>query len=224
MTYYKFLAAGRIAPFSGHPWSDDWLDARQVVACEQGVHACRPTDLPFWLHDELWRIELAGPVTRLGHQVVAPRARLVGQVVGWNAQCADAFGRRCLARTAAHAAAECGELDDGALAAAAERLADHADPDQPIVGPEPDGGLAALREVAVRRQEAAALAGQRTAAQVCGYLVDAIDMLGVYPVAGMGYVAARAAQARRAEGTRDRYAEERRWQATWLVEHLDLEG
>jgi hypothetical protein len=224
MTYYKFLAAGRIAPFSGHAWSDDWLQTRQVVACEQGVHACRLTDLPFWLHDELWRIELAGPVTRLGHQVVAPRARLAGQVTGWNARSSDAFVRMCLARTAAHAAAECAELDDGALAAAAERLADHTGPEQPIAGPEQAAGLAVLRQLTLGRQEAAALAGQRTAAQVCGYLVDAIDMLGGYPVAGMGYVAARAAQARRAEATRDWYAEERRWQAAWLAEHLDLEG
>jgi len=219
MTYYKFLTAGRIAPFSGHVWSDDWLETRDVVACERGVHACRVTDLPFWLHDELWRIELAGPVIPVGQQVVAPRARLVGQVPEWNAESADAFVRMCLSRTAAHAAAECAGLDDGSLMAAAERLSAYA---TSVCAPDTIVGV--LRELAVRRQEAAALVDQRTAAQVCGYLVDAIDMAGVYPVSAMGYVAARAAQARRFDATGDRYAEERRWQAAWLAERLDLEG
>jgi hypothetical protein len=219
VTFYKFLGAGRIAPFSGHTWSDDWLETRNVVACERGVHACRITDLPFWLHDELWRVELAGPVTPVGQQVVAPRARLVGQVSGWNTESTDAFVLMCLFRTAAHAAAECAGLDDGSLMAAAEQLSASG-----TFVSAPTATVSALRELAVRRQEAAVLTDHRSAARVCGYLADAIDMARVYPVSAMGYVAARAAQSRRPDATGDRYAEERRWQAAWLAERLNLDG
>ncbi|WBB72717.1 hypothetical protein O7602_23900 [Micromonospora sp. WMMD1128] len=218
MTYYKFLGAGRVGPFSGHVWSTDWLETTEVSPCHRGLHACRVPDLPYWLHDELWSIEFDGPVTVVGRKVVGRRARLSARVSEWNPDTSAAFARACVGRTAGHAAAECGDLDDGHLAEAAERLlASPAGGSPPGPGP-----LTGLRELALRRQETAARAGRQPASLVCGYLADAVEMASTYPAPALGYVAARAAQARRPEPGGDRHDEERRWQADWLVDRLRL--
>ena len=68
MIAYKFLRAGRVAPFSRVAWPAPMSDAPaawlQAVsgerACEGRVHACRVEDLPEWLDAELWRVELDG--------------------------------------------------------------------------------------------------------------------------------------------------------------------
>ncbi|MEV0002332.1 hypothetical protein AB0H28_08610 [Micromonospora sp. NPDC050980] len=217
MTYYKFLGAGQVAPFSGQVWSADWLETPEVAPCHRGLHACRVADLPYWLHDELWSVEFDGPVTVVGHKVVGRRGRLSARVSGWNPGTSAAFALACVGRTAGHAAAECGDLDDGALTAAADRLL--APAGAAPAGPDPCAGL---RELALRRQEAAARAGRPTAALVCGYLADAVEMATTYPAPALGYVAARAAQARRPEPDGDRHEEERRWQTGWLVDRLRL--
>ncbi len=78
MIAYKFLQAGRVAPFSGVTWPEDgvYVDATEgpLAACRNGVHGCRVRDLPYWLDDELWEIELDGEVVEDELKLVARRA------------------------------------------------------------------------------------------------------------------------------------------------------
>ncbi|WP_433129700.1 hypothetical protein ACQPWW_05350 [Micromonospora sp. CA-240977] len=217
MNYYKFLAAGQVAPFSGQTWTTEWLQATAIVPCERGLHACRVEDLPYWLHDELWSVELEGPVTVAGHKVVAQRGRLAKPVPQWDADAGAAFTRACVGRTAAHAAAEYGDAGGHLLTEVAEQLLASGNR---RTGADPFAGVG---ELAVRLQRTAAESGREAAARLCGYLADAVEMAQTYPVPALGYVAARAAQARRPDPAEDRYEAERRWQTGWLVDRLELD-
>jgi hypothetical protein len=99
---YKFLSCGAVGPFSGFRWPTPaagapgaWVAAAREGAA-YGVHACRASDLPYWMDDELWIAELEGEVRATEHQVVAPRARLVAPVAGWP-ELARALGDDCAA-------------------------------------------------------------------------------------------------------------------------------
>ena len=66
MRALKALRAGAVGPFSGFRWPTPGDGPGQWVAaspspCASGVHACLRGQLPLWLHDELWEIELGGP-------------------------------------------------------------------------------------------------------------------------------------------------------------------
>ena len=72
MIAYKFLDEGRIGPFTAFQWPvGEWVDAGGVDPCLEGVHACRPRDLPIWLGRELWEIELDGSLVEQERKVVA---------------------------------------------------------------------------------------------------------------------------------------------------------
>src|SRR5205085_9726919 len=68
MIAYKFLKSGAVGLVSGFRWPTpgagspgDWVEARAPVReCEAGIHVCRAGDLPYWMHDELWAIEIDG--------------------------------------------------------------------------------------------------------------------------------------------------------------------
>ena len=65
MIAYKFLRSGRIGPFSAFPWPEPgvWVHApRDLAACDAAFTPADPSDLPWWLADELWEIELDGRV------------------------------------------------------------------------------------------------------------------------------------------------------------------
>jgi hypothetical protein len=141
----KFLLDGSVGPFSGFAWTGGehgepgpWVESEGDVACKRGVHACAPADLPYWLQDELWEVELRGPVVRGRHKLVAPSGRLLRRVEAWDTAARAAFADACLARA--------GELvrrqpeADGYLADL-ERF-------QPHVGP------AAIASLAARAAEA----------------------------------------------------------------------
>jgi hypothetical protein len=97
---YKFLGAGRVGRFTGFRWEPDtWVEASAAAACRNGIHACRIRDLPIWLDDELWQIELAGDVVTGDRKIVAPRGRLTLQIEGWTPELAHEFGRFCTRRT-----------------------------------------------------------------------------------------------------------------------------
>lgn len=97
---YKFLAAGAVGPFSGFRWrADEWVDAGGSDPCRRGIHACRPRDLPIWLDDELWEIELQGEIEQRERKVVAPRGRLTKRIDAWTPALAHEFGRSCARRT-----------------------------------------------------------------------------------------------------------------------------
>jgi hypothetical protein len=100
MTAYKFLAAGGIAPFTGFRWPvGEWVEAAGVDLCRQGIHACRARDLPTWIADELWEIELAGEVVEQARKLVSQRGRLVRRLDAWTPELLHEFGVACLART-----------------------------------------------------------------------------------------------------------------------------
>ena len=76
---YKFLADGRVGPFSHVTWppEGEWLEATGGDrACSARVHACRLEDLPEWMDHELWRVELDGDVRVDCGKLVADRGRL----------------------------------------------------------------------------------------------------------------------------------------------------
>jgi len=114
MIAYKFLCAGGVGPFSRYHWplpSDGggagaWVAAApDPVLCRRAVHACRVGDLPWWLQDELWELELDGAVTAGRHKVMAPRGRLLRRVAAWDADCAQRFADACAERARDHAVA-----------------------------------------------------------------------------------------------------------------------
>jgi len=100
---FKWLARGAIAPFTGFRWPIDgsWVSAPSSAPEGSGVHACRISQLAYWIGEELWRIELDGPIVTREMQVEARRARLLEQVTSWDA---EAFKQGCVARIAGFAA------------------------------------------------------------------------------------------------------------------------
>jgi hypothetical protein len=201
MIAYKCLRPGRTGPFSGFQWPEpgEWVHADpDMVACRRGIHACRISDLPWWLADELWEIEINGNVQVDQHKILAPAGRLSSQVEGWTPACAQEYADACawrahgravqaLTRTGHNNAAEtltaCATLDD--VLKAARQLA-QAIPDTKIsLTIAGDGAFRALT--------------------------------GVPPASA--YIAAHAAM--RVDGA-EGYSAERAWQSRWLAQRLGL--
>jgi hypothetical protein len=109
---YKFLADGR-SPFTGWQWDrpagrgpGPWGQVTgPLELCGNGVHACTTAQLPYWLGQELWSVELAGEILVTEQALVASRARLTGPVTGWDAACQARFGGYCAGRARELAAA-----------------------------------------------------------------------------------------------------------------------
>jgi hypothetical protein len=76
-----------------------WVDAATSL-CAAGIHACEPSQLPYWLDAELWEIELAGSVERAERKLVAARGRLLRRVGGWDDAAMVDFSRTCRERVA----------------------------------------------------------------------------------------------------------------------------
>lgn len=134
MKTFKFLLPGGVGPFSGFRWPVPsngepaaWVQAADGEArrCSAGIHACAVDDLPFWLQDELWEIELEGVPTRGRRKLVAARGRLVRRIDEWNEVARHDFVEDCierLRRLAARHPSSAGYLAD------AEAHAHHAGP------------------------------------------------------------------------------------------------
>lgn len=91
----KYVRPGGVAPFSGFHWEPGgWVRADAAQPCERGVHACRVEDLPFWIHRELWQVELDDAVVEHGHKVEAPGERLVRRLKRWNEESERALAGR----------------------------------------------------------------------------------------------------------------------------------
>jgi hypothetical protein len=103
---YKFLASGTTAPFTGFRWpAEEWVDVKGAIdPCRSGVHACRVEDLPLWIEEELWRIELGGRSLTIDGVVVAERGRLVARVASWDREVGREFALACAARARERAA------------------------------------------------------------------------------------------------------------------------
>jgi hypothetical protein len=97
---YKCLRPGRVGPFSRYTWPlEEWVEGENLALCLRGVHACRTEDLPYWLTQELWEIELEGDVRQEQRKLVAERGRLGRRVESWTPAAAAAFAEACAART-----------------------------------------------------------------------------------------------------------------------------
>jgi hypothetical protein len=96
---FKFLAAGTRAPFTRFRWPSpgSWVSAPEDRA-EVWIHACRRRDLPYWLDDELWRVELEEPVREARYQIASRRARLLSRVGAWDRGLMRDYARACALR------------------------------------------------------------------------------------------------------------------------------
>src|SRR5215470_409656 len=94
MRAWKFLVRGRVAPFGGHVWPAPGSGAPGEWVLPPGgeVFACRIPDLPWWVNDELWEVELDGPIRSLPTQIAARRGRLIRRMVGWDEAALRAYG------------------------------------------------------------------------------------------------------------------------------------
>jgi hypothetical protein len=198
---YKFLRSGRTGPFSAFQWPEPgvWVhSARDLAACKRGIHACRPRDLPWWLADELWEIELDGHVRVDEHKIIAPAGRLRSQIDGWTPECAQEYADACAWRAQERAVQ--------ALTRAGHRHAAR----QLATCPTLDDVLVAARQLAEDIPET------RISLTIAGD--GAVRALtGAPPTSA--YIAAHAAM--RLDGPVG-YAAERAWQSHWLVERLGL--
>jgi hypothetical protein len=98
MIAYKFLKPGRVGRFSQFQWPEPGVrvhGAHHVASCRRGIHACRTQDLPWWLADDLWEIELDGPVELHEHKIVAPAGTLRSRIDGWTPACAQEYANAC---------------------------------------------------------------------------------------------------------------------------------
>ncbi len=201
MIAYKFLRAGRIGAFSQFHWPQPgvWVKANAALAlCRSGIHACRTRDLPWWLDEELWEIELRGRVHVAEHKIMAHKGRLRSPVAAWTPDCASEYAHACAWRArdraldsliragrneAADTLAACGTL--GELVDSARKLADAL--------PEARVGLTIAGDSASN-----ALAGALpTSAYIAAHLALRIDGPAAYDA-------------------------ERAWQSRWLVQRLGL--
>ena len=100
MSAYKFLASGARGPISGFAWPTPrdgtpggWVEADgPLTMCDRGAHLCRPADLSYWIHDELWEVETEGENIAGIDCLIARRARLVRRIEEWQAGGAARFG------------------------------------------------------------------------------------------------------------------------------------
>jgi hypothetical protein len=210
---YAFLTKGAIEPLSGFVWPTPtagepgvWVD--RDAAPSEALRGCVARNLPYWLDDELWRIELAGTVTERGHLLLAERARLVGRVPAWGEPLAWEFVIACARRVARQAAAALHEAGQADAAARLERAGDLPELDM------------AASSVADYRGPAARLSGYLT--DVCFYARDASAAPHAAGVAAKMSAYAIAGDPGDARGHDERLAEERAWQAGWLVDRIGL--
>jgi hypothetical protein len=199
---YKFLQLGAVGRFSQFEWPTDvWVSADGPARpCRRGIHACSVDDLPHWLDEELWVIELAEPVTAKVDKLLAPAGRLDRRIAEWDEDAARRLARDCLARIRDRAVES---LRGAGLADESRRLAGM-----------PEEILASEAEELAQR------AGP--ARPACEYVAAAAVSLLEQPfaaAAGAAYVAAlAAAQAGGMVAQRD----ERREQTAWLLRELGL--
>jgi hypothetical protein len=100
MVAYKFTRPGAVSPFRDFTWEPgEWVEVEgDVQVCANGIHACRSSELPRWIDDELWRIELDSIEQERDGLLVARRGRLVDRIDGWNAETSRELARTCAAR------------------------------------------------------------------------------------------------------------------------------
>jgi hypothetical protein len=210
---YVFLSAGAVEPLSAFVWptprngeQSAWLDAD--AAPSEALRGYPADDLPYWPDDELWKIELAGPIAERDHVLVAQRARLLGRIDSWSEPLAWEFVGECARRVARRAAAALHEDGLSAAAASLDRARDLRELER------------ASSSAADHPREAGKLAGY--VADVCFYARDARVGPRAAGVAAKMSAVALAGDAGDAPRYDERLAQERAWQADWLVDRLGI--
>jgi hypothetical protein len=230
---YKFLTGGAVGRFSEFAWPGpaggepgEWVEIdRPLEECSSGIHACRVIDLPAWIDDELWLVELGGEIRESESMVVAERGRLLRRVDAWSERTATAFVEACALRAREQAFRD---LRRQGLTAEADDLVTAHDlrtvQARAVV-------LAPASEAAAFAADAVALAGGRRP----GIWEDhpgaaSADQSPGATAANLAFVVAHAAgrEALVASGDESAYARgfaaERAWQVEWLRERLGLDA
>jgi hypothetical protein len=199
---YKFLRRGGVGPFSGIRWPENvWVSVTGPTrSCQRGVHACTVEDLPLWLNEELWVIELGEPIVRGPDKLVAAAGRLERRVDAWDETSALGFARDCTSRVTSRAV---DALLSAGLAADGARIRET-----------PEDELESALEPLAQRPGAARPA--------CEYAAAAAASLRDVPfVAAAGAAYAASLTAARAGGPEEQ-RREREKQAAWLAHKLNL--
>jgi hypothetical protein len=126
MQAYKFMREGAVSPFGGARWTvGQWMESGPGAPdpCRQGVHACRPDDLPYWLNRELWEVELEGEVAETQYKLVAERGRLVRRIDRWDQRTFRRFAEACAAQVRALGTEDIARDCDAAIGKGAYALA-----------------------------------------------------------------------------------------------------
>ncbi len=107
MSWFKFLGHDATAPFSGRPWPQPsggrpgewmtWPGPRDP--CRAGLHVCRLADLPLWMNEELFAVEVDGEVDEYSTFAVTARARLSARIEDWGFETAHRLSDDCAWRT-----------------------------------------------------------------------------------------------------------------------------
>jgi hypothetical protein len=206
---YKFLrAAGSrfVGPFSGVAWPaiGEWCG-------RDAVSGCRLSDLPYWVDETLWLVELRGPIVETEIKVTGADGRLVRHVQGWDRAAARAFAAECAGRVRELAVDELRRAGRGDQAAALERAR------APKAVAKRAGGILGAGAVGLSRRTA----------DIVGYATDAATCVVDRQAAAAAYVSARAHQAAGASAEPGSavspYLAERARQAAWFARELDLE-
>lgn len=108
---FKFLAEGGRGIFSDFRWPLPWDGAPgswvksglPLQLCISGVHVCGEDDLPYWIDEELWVVELRGEVLAQDRMIIAEEGRLVRKIDGWDPETARSFAEECALRARAAA-------------------------------------------------------------------------------------------------------------------------
>lgn len=215
MIAYKFLNAHGCSVFTGQSWPlpdgngpGKWIEAKTVRPCHSGIHACRSDDLAYWLHTDLWEIELADEIVVADHKVAARRGRILRRVEAWSMvwpELAEVAAWR--ARELAVVSLTATDRDD-----LAERFRDAEDLDQ----------LAGLADVANELGDQSPIGRAMALAADCGHFAANGE-----PAQAPFVAAVAAGQAAiRATGDDESFdagfAAERRYQSQWIVRRLEL--
>jgi hypothetical protein len=218
MLAYKFLRSGAVAPFSDYRWptpvgseAGAWVGAAgDRGVCRDGVHACEVARLPLWIWEELWEIELEGPVDARPHKLRAPRGRLLAKVDAWSASTAKAFAIASAGRAAQIAA---GPLRDSGN-------------EEPASVFEAGEDLEAVRELATELWDRLPREAQLPVGMASDGALRALTAadsddpyVAAHGAAVTGYIAAMTAHRVASRPAHDR---ERAIQAEWLRRELEL--
>jgi hypothetical protein len=208
---YCFLGEGAVG-LDGCAWPIPVAGAPGAWVAGDHARACLVGELPYWIDDELWIVELTGDIEQTGHLRRGTAGRLLAEVVTWDATTADAFVESALNRIRDVAVAA---LRDGGWPTVAQRLSAIDARDAGACG-----RLASEAAVVAGAVDELAADAPLALAETIGFLSDVEDCRG--PRAGLaGYCAAHAVG--RAGADYDAgFAAERARQACWLASRLGL--